>query len=203
MSLQKSITVDIGKGRCELKHLILAEVERIPEFLKLDASVLDEKVKVLALEFVQTSKLILKLVDLSNTTTPVRVKKWLGFTLINTQLNPESFNSSPELVELLLSVLLLVGESVTLGTETVDVFLMQTKLLGSITVVLYDGTILLSLGNAKLCPESNCLVGKGLNCSNTTRILLINSCELAVKLVDIGGRKVEVGRDGLVWACRG
>jgi hypothetical protein len=203
MSLQKSITIDIGKGRRELKHFILAEVERIPEFLKLDAGVFDEKMEVLALELIQASKLILELVDLSNTTATVRVKEWLGLALVNAELDPQSFNGSSELVDLLLSVLLLVRESVTLGTESVDVFLMQTKLLGGIAVVLNDSSILLRLGDTELCPESDRLVGKRLDCSNTTRVLFINSCELTVELVNIGRRKVKVGRDGLVGACRG
>ncbi|KAI6750126.1 hypothetical protein HG531_007391 [Fusarium graminearum] len=175
-------------SRGELEHFILAEVERIPESLKLDAGVFDEEVEVLTLEFIQAAKLVFELINLSDTTAT---------------FDPEGLNGSSELVELLFPVLLLVCESITLGTESADVFLMQAELLRSITVVLDDGSILLRLRDTKLCPESNRLVGKRLNGGNTTRILFINSCKLTVELVNISGRKVKVGRNGLVWVCRG
>jgi hypothetical protein len=78
----------------------------------------------------------------------------------------------------------------------------QTKLLGGITVVLNNGTVLLRLGDTKFRPETNSLVGEGLYSGDATRILLINSCELAVKLVNVCGGEIKVGGDRLIRSCR-
>ena len=51
-SFKQGIAVYVGKGRRKLKHLILREVQRIPQFLELDTRIFDEEVHVLALQLV-------------------------------------------------------------------------------------------------------------------------------------------------------
>lgn len=201
MGLQKSITIDIGKGRRELEHLVLAEVQCIPQLLKLDASVFNKQVEVLALQLVQPCQLILKLVDLPDAAATVRVEEGLGLALINSKLDPERFNSRPKLLQLPLPALLLLREPVALGTQSPNVLLVQTELLGGVAVVLDDGAVLLRLGDAELSPKSNDLVGEGLNGGYATRILLIYSRKLGVELVNVGRGKIKVRGDRLVRCC--
>lgn len=72
-------------------------------------------------------------------------------------------------------------------------------MLGGITIVLDYGTISLGLRRAQFRPELDNVFAQGLDGGDAARVFFVDAGEFVVKLVDIGGGDVEVGRDGLVW----
>lgn len=109
--------------------------------------------EVLSLELVQAGQLIVKLVDLSNTTATVGVKECLALSLVNAQLFPQGLNGFLQVMQTLLPVLLLTIELLQPGTEPPNVLLVETELLGGVAIVLYNSAVGLGLRGAEFCPE--------------------------------------------------
>lgn len=109
--------------------------------------------EVLSLELVQAGQLIVKLVDLSNTTATVGIKERLALGLINAQLFPQGLNGFLQVTQTLLPVLLLTVELLQPGTQPPNILLVETELLGGVAVVLYNGAVRLGLRGAEFCPE--------------------------------------------------
>lgn len=108
--------------------------------------------QILPLELVQPCELILKLVDLAQATTAVRVEERFALATVDAKLLPERLDRCPQADEVLLTVLLLVGKLVALLAQPVDVLFVQTQLLRRVTVVLDNGAVGLRLGRAELGP---------------------------------------------------
>lgn len=70
--------------------------------------------QVLSLQFIQSRKLVLELVDLPDPTTPVRVEEGLGLRGINIEFDPERLYGLLQALQLLLAVLLFVRQLVAL-----------------------------------------------------------------------------------------
>ena len=50
--LEERVAIDIREGRGEFKHLVVGEVEHVPELIELDSGLLNKQVQVLPLELV-------------------------------------------------------------------------------------------------------------------------------------------------------
>lgn len=108
--------------------------------------------EVLSLELIQAGQFVVKLVDLSDTTATIGIEERLALGLVNAQLFPQGLNGFPQVLQTLLSVLLLTIELVQPSAEPCNILLMQAKLLGGVPVVLNDGAVRLGLRCAEFCP---------------------------------------------------
>lgn len=108
--------------------------------------------EVLSLELIQAGQFVVKLVDLSDTTATVGIQERLTLGLINAQLLPQGLNGFPQVMQTLLSVLLLTVELVQPGAEPCNILFMEAKLLGGVAVVLNYGSVRLGLRGAEFCP---------------------------------------------------
>ena len=94
--------------------------------MKLNASILHEKMQILSLQFVQALELVFEFVDLTNTAATVGVQEWLRLRLLNAELLPKRLDRSLQIAKLLLAVLFFVRQAIALGAKTRNVLLVKT-----------------------------------------------------------------------------
>jgi hypothetical protein len=129
VSLEQSITADIGKGRSEIEHLLLREVQAVPELLQTAAGIFDKQVHILSLQFIETSQLLFKFVDSAETTATVGRKESFAVGFFNPESFPEALDACAELLDLALAPLLLFHQLIALGHKASQVGFMKSKLL--------------------------------------------------------------------------